>query len=206
MNISHRPSTHRRSLTVLLVRFLILGGLVIVADRSVAQELQPVVKPNYAQARQYSSRYLRQFVYDSSVKPNWIGETDEFWYSFRTSQGTRYYRVKPQDASKEPLFDHVKLASLLSEEIRKPLDSANLPISRVEIDDQGKTIKFVVDKLQYEYDLEGEELKKLGKAPASRTRSRSGSREEREDRERDRKEEEQRKEKNVKEKDSEKDS
>ena len=156
---------------------LILATTIVAwAHTTDAQEPVPVVKPNYHQAERYSSKYLGQFVYDSSVTPKWIGDSDKFWYSYRTSAGTKYYRVDPKHATKEDLFDHGKLASLLSVLVRKPLDSARLPLTRVEIEDDGSAIKFVVDKFQYQYNLDDEELEKLGKAPPPSPSSRFGFR------------------------------
>ena len=43
----------------------------------------------------YTRDYLRQFSYDGSVSPQWIGESDRFWYRFRDSRGTRYMFVDP---------------------------------------------------------------------------------------------------------------
>src|SRR5205085_2761551 len=74
-----------------------------------------VVGANYKQALKYSPTYLRQFTYDTAVNPNWIGKSDSFWYAYRTSKGTHYYRVNPRLATREPLFDPVKLGTLLSD-------------------------------------------------------------------------------------------
>src|SRR5262249_45573495 len=128
-------------------------------------DAERVTTANYKQAFQYSNAYLRQFTYDMAVTPHWIGKSDSFWYSFRTSKGINYYRVNPKLATKEPLFDRVKLGTLLSELIQKPLEPTNLPLTRVSINDEGTKIKFVVGDFQYEYDLQGEKLAKLGKAP-----------------------------------------
>jgi dipeptidyl aminopeptidase/acylaminoacyl peptidase len=128
-------------------------------------DLQPVTGANFKQAQKYSPAYLRQFVYDTSVVPNWIGKTDSFWYSYRTSKGTQYYRVNARSAIKEPLFDRVKLCTLLSEMLHKPLDPTQLPLSRTTINDEGTKLKFVVEDFQYEYELPTEKLTRLGKAP-----------------------------------------
>ncbi|HSZ57171.1 MAG TPA: DPP IV N-terminal domain-containing protein [Tepidisphaeraceae bacterium] len=125
-----------------------------------------IEQPNYEQALKYSNEYLRQFVYDTAVNPHWIGKTDIFWYSYRTSAGTHWYRVNPKLAAKEPLFDCEKLGSQLSEMVQKPLDCAQLPLQRESVSDDGNKFKFVVDDFQYEYDLQAETLAKLGKAPA----------------------------------------
>src|SRR6516165_11312272 len=80
---------------------------------------KPVAQANYKQAFHYSNAFLQQFVYDMAVTPNWIGKTDSFWYAFRTSTGTHYWRVDPAKPEKVSLFDQVKLATLLSETTQK---------------------------------------------------------------------------------------
>src|SRR5262249_31751409 len=141
---------------------LFLALLLVVPARA---DLQPVTGANYKQAQKYSSTYLRQFVYDTIVVPNWIGKTDSFWYSYRTSKGTHYYRVNARLATREPLFDRVKLCTLLSELLQRPLDPAPLPLTRTTTNDEGTKLKLGVEKHQYEYDLSAEKLPRLGKAP-----------------------------------------
>ena len=181
-----------------------LAVLATTAGLAAAQDRKRVSKPNYAQTERYSSRYLRQFVYDSSVRPNWIGKTDKFWYSYRTSQGTTYYRVDPKHATKERLFDHGKMAALLSEMLRKPLDSERLPLTRVEIEDDGSAIKFVVGELQYQYELEKESLAKLGKAPRRTSSRRFGQTEQRQRRQEEQKKDDDKKDENKNKKDGDK--
>jgi hypothetical protein len=147
------------------IRFLaavLLVGLTAVAG----EERERITTPNYQQASQYSTQYLRQFLYDTSVNPRWIGKTDVFWYSFRTSAGTNYYKVNPKAGTKEPLFDRVKLGGLLSEMVQKPLDPVQLSLQRGSVNDEGTKFKFVFDNFEYEYDLAAEKLAKLGRAPA----------------------------------------
>jgi hypothetical protein len=112
------------------------------------EETQRVTHPDYQQAAQYSTQYLRQFMYDTSVTPRWIGKTDQFWYSYRTSQGTSYIRVDPKLGTKTPLFDRVKLASQLMELVQKPLDPFLLTLSRLSVNDEGTKLKFVADDYQ----------------------------------------------------------
>lgn len=126
---------------------------------------QRVVQPNFRQAELYNSNYLRQFVYDTAVRPNWIGKSDEFWYSFKTSLGTNYYRVNPEKGTKLPLFDQVKLAAQLSELTKRPVESAQLALNRLELDDETDTMKFVIGDKQYEFSFKTETLKELGPAP-----------------------------------------
>jgi dienelactone hydrolase len=156
----NRPVSPRAVLAALSALLVLLGPSLMRA------EPQKAAKANYKQAFKYSPSYLRQFVYSTTVFPNWIGKTDSFWYEFRTSKGTRYYRVNPKEARKEPLFDRTKLATQLSEVTRKAQDPNQLPLTRMSINDEGTKLKFVTEDFQYEYDLKAENLTKLGKAPA----------------------------------------
>jgi dipeptidyl aminopeptidase/acylaminoacyl peptidase len=135
---------------------------------AVAQSPAPaarVMGANFKQANRYSDAFLKGFTYSTSVEPQWIGKTDVFWYEYRTSKGKDWYKVYPSQAKKEQLFDRVKLAGQLSEEVRKPLDPLQLPITRATMSDDGAKFKFVTEDHQFEYDLRSEKLTKLGKAP-----------------------------------------
>ncbi len=159
----------RRSFIAPILALAVLGMLLTAAPAAeplaAKADVERVTQANYKQAFHFSTEFLRQFVYDSVVNPNWIGKTDAFWYSFRTSKGTKFWRVDCRQGTKTPLFDAVKLATLLSEATQKPLDAAQLPLTRMTIDDEGAKIKFVVENFQYEYELAGEKLTKLGVAP-----------------------------------------
>ncbi|MFO0811216.1 MAG: DPP IV N-terminal domain-containing protein [Gemmataceae bacterium] len=153
---------HRRS----TIPFIAAAALVWVAAVTPAADPQPIKGADYPQAFKYTPENLRPFLYDTAVTPMWIGKTDAFWYSYRTSQGTSYYRVDPRKPAKEPLFDQQRLAALLSEQTHKPVEPGTLPLTRVSLDDEGVKMKFVVGEWQYEYDLKADKLTKLGKAPA----------------------------------------
>ena len=139
--------------------------LTVLATSARSEDNNRFNRPDYQQAAQYSSEYLRQFMYDTAVTPRWIGKTDQFWYSYRTSRGTSYYRVNPRLGTKVPLFDRVRLASQLMELVQKPLEPVLLTLNRPSVNDEGTKLKFVFDEFQYEYDLVAEKLVKLGKAP-----------------------------------------
>jgi dipeptidyl aminopeptidase/acylaminoacyl peptidase len=144
---------------------LLAATLVLLTAATAPAEAERVTKPDYKQASRYGDSFLRQFVYDTAVTPRWIGKTDSFWYQYRTSKGTQFWRVDPVEGRKKPLFDAAKLGTLLSELLRKPVDPALLPLTRVSINEDGTRIKFVVEDMQYEYDLQAEKLARLGKAP-----------------------------------------
>lgn len=158
--MSLHPAFGRRLPAALFLLFVVVAGPVLAGSEPV-----PVHGANYPLAAKFSNSNLRQFVYDTAVIPNWIGKTDSFWYSFRTSAGTTFYRVDPKTKTRTPLFDQAKLAASLSEMVQKPLEPTMLSITRGSMNDEGTKFKFVTEDFQYEYDLPSEKLVKLGKAP-----------------------------------------
>src|SRR5260221_4115103 len=151
-----------------LTRRLFLALIVGLAGLGfvVAAEPEKVHKANYPQAFKFSREFVQQFSYDTSVNPQWIGKTDTFWYAYKTSKGSKYWKVNPTEKKKEPLFDHIKLAAQLSELSKKPLEANGLAIARVTLNDEANKLKFVFDEYQYEFDLAANKLTKGGKAPA----------------------------------------
>jgi dipeptidyl-peptidase-4 len=139
-----------------------------------AQQTPRTPSPNYQAADRFAPANLRPFLYDTAVNPHWIGKTDLFWYSYRTSDGTHYFKVNPRLGTKERLFDRDKLGNLLSSMVQKPLEPALLPIERLVLNDEGSKIRFVFEDFRYEYDLATENLTKLGKAQAGGLRGMLG--------------------------------
>jgi dipeptidyl aminopeptidase/acylaminoacyl peptidase len=140
--------------------------LVIVVLASLAwAEPEPYSKPNYPQAQKYSSDFLRQYTYSSSVDPQWIGKTDTFWYSFRTSKGTDWWKVDAKAGTKTPLFDRVKLATALSEALKKPQEPQALALRGARVNEEGTKLTFVAEDFYYDWDLQTAKLTKGARAP-----------------------------------------
>src|SRR5689334_15946450 len=55
----------------------------------------PVTTPNYALEARFLPDSVNKLVFDLSVTPHWFTQSDRFWYSYRTSEGTKYYVVDP---------------------------------------------------------------------------------------------------------------
>ncbi|MAG58570.1 MAG: hypothetical protein CMJ83_19960, partial [Planctomycetes bacterium] len=111
----------------------------------------PTSQANYEQAKKFNSDFLKQYVYGSAVSPKWIGKTEKFWYSYKTSEGTRYWLVDPQTKTKVPLFDCDLLAALLTEATEKARDADDLKISGLKLDKTGDKMTFSADKLDFEF-------------------------------------------------------
>lgn len=69
-------------------------------------------------------------ILNREVKPNWIGNTDVFWYTVNTKEGKKYYKVNIEEKRKEELlFDHgkmtdgINITELKCEENNLPIDN-----------------------------------------------------------------------------------
>ncbi len=141
-----------------------LFALILVLGVSGAVVAQDKPEANWKLMNQFGGNYIRQYVYSTSLSPNFINKSDEFWYSWKDSKGVKFWRVNPKAKKKEPLFDSAKMAAYLSEYTKKPYDTTNLPLTTLTFDEKNdRLIKFTVDNLLFSYDTEKDEFKKLEK-------------------------------------------
>src|ERR1700758_1533558 len=68
-----------------------------------------VTRPNYALEARFLPDSVNKLVFDLSVTPHWFTQSDKFWYSYRTTEGTSYYIVDPVKRTKSPLWDNAKI-------------------------------------------------------------------------------------------------
>ena len=87
-----------------------------------------VTKANYELASRFSQKRVGQLVYSTRITPHWFANSDRFWYSWKTAQGTKYYLVDPATGRKSELFDLDKLAMQVTEITRDPYDAQHLPL------------------------------------------------------------------------------
>jgi dipeptidyl aminopeptidase/acylaminoacyl peptidase len=106
-------------------------ALALAALAAGAQE--KVTVANYAQAERFSTKKVGQMVYSTSVRPHWFKGDDRFWYSYKTSAGTRYWLVDPAKGTKKELFDLPRLAMQISEIVRDPFDAQHLPMQDLKL-------------------------------------------------------------------------
>jgi dipeptidyl-peptidase-4 len=69
---------------------------------------------DYARAEQFLPWNATKRIFNAEVKPNWLGETDRFWYRRTARDGASFVLVDPASGESRPAFDHVRLAAALS--------------------------------------------------------------------------------------------
>ena len=103
----------------------------------------PITKANYDLAEQFSEKKVNQMVFSTQVKPNWFKNSNKFWYSYKTPQGTEYYIVDPIAKTKRQIWNMGKLASQVTEIVRDPFDAQHLPIQNLTLVDD-KNFEFEI--------------------------------------------------------------
>ncbi|MEX0907559.1 MAG: DPP IV N-terminal domain-containing protein [Gemmatimonadota bacterium] len=138
------------------------------APLAAQQNSEPIA--NWALAKKFDNDAMRGAIFSTSVNAEFINETDSAWYNWRDRNGARFMLVVPKTKTRQLMFDHVRFASELSELHRKAFEPNALPFTTIEFADStnSHTFRFVVDTIQYEYDMRTAAMKSLGRAPRGR--------------------------------------
>ncbi|MCP4728326.1 MAG: prolyl oligopeptidase family serine peptidase [bacterium] len=128
-------------------------------------------KANFEAAERFAPENLQKMVGDRNLQPNWIEDSDRFWYSYKTSDGTNYYVVDAARKTKNLLFDREMIASELTRLTNKPVNSKELSLTELTFKDNN-TITFEVEDAVYEHVLNSAAVTKVKdkdkEAPAQR--------------------------------------
>lgn len=123
---------------------LMLLGLALQAMPSVSQERLP----EYLQAEKFTREKLNTMLFSTKVDPHWFPTGNDFWFEYKTSEGTSWYVVDPDARRKTPLFDRDELASQLTEIVHDPFEARHLPIQNLKVKEDGRTFTFEVTSSQ----------------------------------------------------------
>jgi len=115
-------------------------------------------KADFRAADKYSSDNLGKMVGSTSVRPNWLKDSETFWYSYKTGDGNFYWLVDPAKKSKTPLFDNYELVSAVNQKIHKILNPLDPDIKKLEFKDDHLSFTFEVDSFKFEYVMKTKEI------------------------------------------------
>lgn len=105
---------------------------------------------NYKQADRFLLDKMWEAVFSKSVEPHYIGESDCFWYTYKTTEGKKYYLVNPSKGKQRLLFDNETMAAKLSAETGHTFNPADLSIN-MQFDADGKRCFFSIQGKDFEY-------------------------------------------------------
>ena len=100
--------------------------------------------PEYLQAEKFTQEKLNTMLFSTTVDPHWFQQGNNFWYTYKTSEGTFWYVVNPTTRTKNLLFDREEMASQLTEIVQDPFEARQLPIKNLKAKEDGRTFTFEV--------------------------------------------------------------
>ncbi len=82
-------------------------------------------------------------VFKSAVKPRWFAENTRFWYRNDLAEGAKEFMVVDASAgTRQPAFDHQRLASSLAAVSSAEVKASHLPLDRIEFVADSNTLLF----------------------------------------------------------------
>jgi dipeptidyl aminopeptidase/acylaminoacyl peptidase len=127
---------------------------------------------DYQRAEKFMGYNTNPLVLRSGVRPSWLPD-ERFWYRVTTANGAEFTLVDPAKGTKEPAFDHTKLAAALSAASGTRYTADNLPFQQIDFSADGKTVTFTADDKRWSCDRQGEGCKPAA-APAGGAPGRGG--------------------------------
>ena len=121
--------------------------------------------PEYLQAEKFTQDKLGTMLFSTTVDPHWFQQGNNFWYQYKTSEGTFWYVVNPTARTKNLLFDREEMAAQLTEIVQDPFEARQLPIRKLKAKEDGRTFTFEVTSTRDAKPKKGE---KKGKGKAKK--------------------------------------
>jgi dipeptidyl aminopeptidase/acylaminoacyl peptidase len=129
------------------IGFLLAGRTALAAQ---------VTSADYSRAEQFLGSNARSLVAHEEVTPRWFAG-DHFWYRDHLPEGHEFIVVDPSRGSREPAFDHVRLASALSVAADTSYEPYKLPFTEFEFQESGRVVRFFVgDSIRWSCRINGQ--------------------------------------------------
>ena len=96
--------------------------------------------------------------------PNWIDDTNRFWYRVSVTGGNEFVVVDAATQQKEPAFDHARLAAGLSSATGEEYTAITLPFNSFEYADGGQAIEVDAEGSRWSCPLTENSCTRVGEA------------------------------------------
>jgi hypothetical protein len=108
---------------------------------------------DYARAEKSMGYNTATLVDRGGVRPNWLPD-DRFWYRVLTAQGSEFVLINAANGTRQPLFDHAKLAAAISAVAGTKYEATRLPIVSMNLAADEKSISFFSLKKNWKCDIQ----------------------------------------------------
>src|SRR5262249_6675965 len=153
---SHQQEMHMRAFiketAMIAVALGILIGTLAWTAPLGAQQSAEELPPGYAQPRRPNQP--RAPVYKDRITPHWVADNTRFWYRNDLRGGAKeFILVDAEKGTRQPAFDHAKLAAALAKAAGTEYKADRLPFDDIEFLSDGKAIRFNVEQTTWQCDL-----------------------------------------------------
>ncbi len=110
---------------------------------------------DYERAERMLSASVTPLVHGTAGAPNWLPD-GRFWYrATRTDGGSEFLLVNPSRRTREPAFDHTRLAAALASVSSTSVNGAQFPFTRIDLSDNARAVTVALRGQSYRCDLTG---------------------------------------------------
>ena len=107
-------------------------------------------------------------VYKAQVTPHWFQNNTRFWYRNDLRDGAKeFIVVDVEGGTRQPAFDHAKLAGALSKVCGQEYKPERLPFAEIEFIEEAKAIRVEAGDKSWRYDLNTGECSPIAKSSAA---------------------------------------
>jgi dipeptidyl-peptidase 4 len=143
---------NRRSALLKVCAFLLLLTASIFCAAQQPNSAKALTADDYAHAEQFLTYKTTPLVYHS-VRPTWIDDV-RFWYRDTGAEGTHFVLYDTTKQTRQPAFDHAKLATALSDATGRKLDPNKLPFMTMDLSADGNTVSLPLRGKKWNCDLQ----------------------------------------------------
>src|SRR4051812_16845052 len=111
-------------------------------------------------------------VYKSQINPHWFQHNNRFWYRNDLRDSAKeFIVVDAEHGTRQPAFDHEKLATALSKVAGDHFTADHLPFTDIEFIDEAKAVRFEAGNKAWKCDLASYECSEVPLSQEKKTSS-----------------------------------
>ena len=148
-------------------RAVAMAMVLFAASPVLAQPARQLTAEDYRRAEMFVGYNTTPLVLNAGVRPNWLPD-GRFWYRTLRPAGPEFVLVDPAARTRQPAFDHDRLATALSAAAGRRYERAKLPFLSIELSADGRSVTFSAGARRYTCGVDGASCKGEER-PASRT-------------------------------------
>jgi dipeptidyl-peptidase 4 len=150
----------------------VLPGFLILLPLVGFGQQHTLTTADYARAEKFLNYSTTPLVYRSGVRPNWLAD-ERLWYRITTAEGSEFVVADPQRGTRQPAFDHGRLAAALSQAANAKYEPYRLPFTEIEFPSSGE-VAFNAAGKRWRCDVQGNKCGSEGDAAAAAAGGRGG--------------------------------